>query len=398
MNTKSNRGLTLGSLLVIGGVVVAFIVALLSMRVYTVDGNEVGVRENWQGVAKEPVTPGTYFYFFGPTTGNTKVYTYPTSGRVFVMNDKVDKTEPFAEGRQADSLEINSLDNQKVRFHIIVTWRINPSHVIALHTNYRDNIEERLIRPEVVRSVGTRATVQQAIDLYSGPKLNQLRQEVETELKSLNGKLATSGIIVDSFIFEKPEFPNIEYVKAIEARQLAIIQESQAREQQKANLALAEAAKAKAMTEQNQELVKAETAKQRSILEQQALSEKAIIEAAANAKNLIVTQNAESEKVVIAAKAEAARNIAISEAQKQAELNRAVSIEAVGKATAESNKLLLSSYAVPGSDLYTRIQVAQSLATSFANVKGYLPQGVTYNVVSGDFNKGVNLLVGSDSK
>ncbi len=393
--TSTRGALSVGGLVAIIALFFIVITAFFAVKIRTVEGNEVGVLESYDGVSPEPLLPKTYFFI--PGFGKT-LYTYPTSGRVFVMNEKSAKEEMFAEGRRSDALEINSLDNQKVRFHLIVTWRIDPAHVVALHKSYRDNIEERLIRPEIVKSVGTRATVQQAIDLYSGPKLNQLRQDVETELKSANGKLSTSGIIVDSFVFEKPDFPNKAYVDAIEARQLAIITESQAREQQKANVALAEAAKAKALTEQNEELVKAETAKQRGILEQQAVSQKAIIAAEANAKNAITTQTAESEKVVLAAKAEAARNVAISEAQKQAEINRAVGIAEVGRATAESNKLLLSSYAVPGSDLYTRIQVAQSLAQSFGNVKGYLPQNVTYNTVAESFDKGVSLLVAPATK
>lgn len=387
------RGLSIPGLLALVVIVGVVIATLFVVKIRTVEGNEIGVLETWtEGVINEPLPPKTYVFFPG---WSKTVYTYPTSGRVFVMNEKSESNEPFAEGRRSDPLEINSLDNQKVRFHLIVTWRIDPLRVVALHKSYRDNIEERLIRPEVVRAVGTRATVEQAIDLYSGAKLNTLRKEVETELRDTAGKLAISGVIVDSFIIEKPDFPNVEYVKAIEARQLAIIMESQAREQQKANLALAEAAKAKALTGQNEEIVKAETAKKRAILEQQASSEKAIIEADANAKNAIVTQEAESRKVILAAEAEAKRNVAISEAQKQAEINRAIGIEAVGKATAEANRLLLSSYAVAGSDLYTRIQVAESLAASFSSVKGYLPQNVTYNTVAENFDKGVSLLVGT---
>lgn len=401
MNNTSNRihstrGMTVAGLISIVGLVAVLVIGFLVVGFSTVEGNEVGVKETWgDGVVAEPLTPKTYILIPAFTQ---KIYTYPTSGQVFVMNSKSSKDESFANGRRFDTLEVNSLDNQKVHFNLIVTWRINPTSVVQLHKNYRDNIEERLIRPEVVRSVGTRATLQNAIDLYSGEKLNTLRSEVEVELKSLTGKLGTSGVVVDSFVIEKPEFPNQDYVKAIEARQLAIITESQAKEQQKANLALAEAAKAKALTKQNEDVVAAETAAKKTVIDQQAASDKAVIEAAANAKNLIVTQNAESEKVVIAARAEAARNVAISEAQKQAEINRAAGIEAVGRAEAEAKKLLLSSYAVPGSDLYTRIQVATSLATSFAGVKGYLPQGVTYNTVASDFDKGVSLLVAPATK
>lgn len=390
-NMKNDRrGFTIGGLLAVFVIVGVIIAALLFIKIRTVEGNEIGVLETWdEGVSEKPLPPKTYVFFPG---FSKSVFTYTTSGQVFVMNDKDDHSEPFANGRRSDVLVVNSLDNQQVKFHITVTWRIDPAHVVALHKSYRDNIEERLIRPEVVNSVSTRATLQNAIDLYSGPKLNDLRTVVSEELRSQTGKLAQSGVIVDRFVIEKPKL-NPDYEKVIEQRQLAIATESQAREQQKANVAIAEAAKAAALKLQYEEVVKAETAKQRGILEQESTSQKAIIEASANAKNIIVTQNAESEKIVIAAKAEAARNIAISDAQKQAEINRAVGIEAVGKATAEANKLLLASYSVPGSDLYTRIQVAGSLAKSFEGVKGYLPQNVTYNTVAENFDKGVSLLV-----
>lgn len=389
--TYSQRGLAVSGVLVIVALVGLLVASLLLVKIRTVEGNEIGVLETWsEGVINEPLTPKTYWYMPG---FNKSVFTYTTSGRVFVMNDKDDAQEPFANGRRSDVLVVNSLDNQQVRFHITLTWRIDPAHVVSLHKNYRDNIEERLIRPEIVNEVGIRATVQNAIDLYSGPKLNALRELVNTELRNPNGKLAQSGVIVDRFVIEKPRL-NPDYEKVIESRQLAIAQESQAREQQKANLAIAEAAKAAALKGQYEAIVQAETSKQRGILEQEAISQKAVIEAAANAKNTIVTQNAESEKIVIAATAEAKRNVAISEAQKTAELNRAVAIEAVGKAQAEANKLLLGSYAVPGSELYTRIQVAGSLSKSFENVRGYLPQNVTYNTVAESFDKGVSLLVG----
>ena len=388
---RNNRGLTVAGLLALLVIIVVVVSALFLVKIRTVEGNEIGVLETWgDGVSPEPLTSKTYTFFPG---FNKSVYTYTTSGRVFVMNEKDDKSEPFAEGRRSDALVVNSLDNQRVSFHITLTWRIDPKSVVQLHKNYRDNIEERLIRPEVVNAVGIRATLQNAIDLYSGPKLNELREVVTKELRDPVGKLAQSGVIVDRFVIEKPKL-NPDYEKVIEMRQLAIATESQAREQKKANEALAEAARTAALKGQYEEVVKAETSKQRSILEQQAISEKASIEAAANAKNAIITQEAESQKIVLASQAEAKRNIAISEAQKQAELNRAIGIEAIGRSTAEANKLLLSSYAVPGSDLYTRIQVAASLASSFAGVKGYLPQNVTYNTVAENFDKGVSLLVG----
>jgi len=359
----------------------------------TVEGNEVGVRETWSGgVDSNSLSPRTYWY----NRWTEKIYTYPTSGQVFVMNSKPSGQDP-ATGRDADTLEVKSKDNQKVHFDLTVRWRIDPIHVVELHKNYRDQVEEKLLRSEVVRAVTQRATIQEAISLYSGEHQNSLRVEVERDLKNPDGELRGKGVFVDSFVIDKVDFPNKSYVDAIEARQLAIIQKTQAEEQQKANMAMAESDKAKAMSKQYQDLVIAETSRQSEILKQRAISEKAIIEAEANAKNAIITQEAESKKVILAARAEAERNIAISEAQKQAELNRAIGIEAVGKAQAEAQKMQLTAYSVPGSDLYTRIKVAESYAQANANVKFY-PANANFTTIASEFEKGLSIMVGSQQK
>lgn len=377
---QNNRGLTVAGLLVIVALVGLVALMLFGVNFRTVEGNEIGVKETWaEGVIDTPLTPKTYVLF---PAFNQKVYTYPTSGQVFVMNDKDDKAEPFAQGRHSDALLVTSLDNQKVSFHVTVTWRIDPKHVVNLHKNYRDNIEERLIRPEIVNAVAVRATLQTAIDLYSGPKLNALREAVTNELRSADGKLATSGVVVDRFVIEKPKL-NPEYEKVIEARQLAIAQESQAREQKKTNEAIAEAAKAAALKQQFEEVVKADTA-----------AKKAVIETKAEADNNVTRQQAVAQVLVINAKAEAEKQVALSEAAKQAEINRAVGIEAIGKAEAEAKKLGLSAFAVPGAESFVKVEVAKNLGIAFQNVKGYLPANVNYSTVGADFSKAVNVLVG----
>src|SRR5277367_4783230 len=234
MSTEGQRLSPVAKLLIVA---VAFaIVIFLGLSTFTtttVQGNQVGVRETWTGgVDPNPLPPKTYFY----NRWVTQIYTYETSGQVYAMNDK---DEPFASGRRVDPLIVNSRDNQQVVFHILVTWRIDPAHVVALHKNYRDNVDERLLRPAIVKAVSVRATLQDAIDLYSGEKLNQLRSDVEHDLKDPAGNLSTNGIVVDSFVIEKPTFMNKEYVDNIERRQVQIIIQSRAHEEQLANEALA---------------------------------------------------------------------------------------------------------------------------------------------------------------
>lgn len=352
----------------------------------TVAGNEVGVKEDWStGVQSDFLPPKTYV--INPFT--TTIFTYPTSGQVFVMNGN--PSEPFAEGRPVDPVTVNSLDNQQVEFDVVVTWRRDPGHVVELHKQYRDHIEERLIRPAVVNTLTTRATLLNAIDLYSGEKLNNLKLDVLADLRS---QLLPHGVVIDSFVVERPKFKNQAYTDQIEQRQVFLVAQSRAHEEQLANDANALAAKSLAQAEANKQIVQAEAQKQVQILQQQATAEMSITQTSANAKNAVTQQEAESQKIVLAAKAEADRQVAISEATKQAELNRAVGIRAVGEAQAEANKLLLASYAVPGADDFVKIQVAASLAQAYSGVKGFLPEHATYNVLADDYQKSVSLLMG----
>jgi regulator of protease activity HflC (stomatin/prohibitin superfamily) len=383
------KGLIAGSALVL----VAIVVLFSTYTIKTVHGNEVGVMETWEkGVLPDSLPPKTYFY----NKWTESIYTYQTSGQVYAMNDK---EEPFAEGRRVDPLVINSKDNQQVVFHIIVTWRIDPKYVVDLHKHYRNNIEERLLRPSIVKAMSVRGTLQDAIDLYSGPTLNQLRTDVEHDLRDA---LHPNGIEVDSFVIEKPTFLNKEYVDNIERRQVQIIVQSRAHEEQLANDALALAEKAKAQIDLNTRVVAAEAAKQVAIKEQEAKAQMAIVQTNADAQNTVTKQKAESEKIVIAAKAEADRLIAVSEGNRQSQINtangardaeiaRAVGIRAVGESTALANKLLLESYSVAGSDNYTRIQVADKFANAMSAVR-YYPPNATFNTIASDFSHGLSLL------
>lgn len=373
------------------GIAIAFMVLIMGFFCVwtwtTVHGNEVGVRETWGGGVDHTSLPArTYFINRWTET----VYPYPISGQVFVMNSK--PTVNIEEGRSVDTLEVKSLDNQKVHFDVTIRWHRDSTKVVQMHISYRDNVEERLLRPEVVKSMTINATIKNAIDLYSGEGRNTLRTKVEKELMNPEGALQVNGLVVDAFVIDDVNFPNKEYVDNIENRQLQIVKESRAKEEQKANQAIADAAKIAALKLQYETVVAAETAKKKAILEQEASSERAIIEAKADATNTVVKQKAQSEQIVLQAEADAKKQIAISESSKQAEINRAIGIEAVGKANAEAQKLLLSSYAVPGSDLYTKVKVAEQFATAMNTVRFY-PANATFNTIAENFDKGLSLLV-----
>jgi regulator of protease activity HflC (stomatin/prohibitin superfamily) len=384
------RGISTIGFIAIAAIIALLIGSVLIVKVRSVESNEVGIVQTWGGIEPETKGTGTYFLFPGYSK---QLFAYDTGIQTYVMNDKDDKQE-VAEGRKTDAYVVQSKDQQDMRISLRIQWRRLPDKIIALHKYAPNNVEERILRPVLQSVVKNHATILTALEAYSGAGLVELQADILAALRA-DAELS-KFIYIDGFVIEHIGL-NKEYTDQIVARQVAVQEKLKADEQTKASLAKAEKAKADAQADYEKTLVESRRDKEKEILAQQAISEKAIIAAAANAKNIIVTQNAESEKIVIAAKAEAERNIAISEAQQQADINRAVGIEAIGKANADANKSLLASYAVPGSDLFTRIQVAKSLSESFAGVKGYLPQNVTYNTVAENFNKGVSLLVGEPS-
>lgn len=385
---SSIRGtISVGGIIALVALVGLIVFGLFAVKMRSVEGNEVGIISTWDGLEATPKPTGTYFLIPG---WSKSLITQNIGVNTFVMNDKDDKEE-VAEGRKTDAYLVQSKDQQDMRISLRVQWRRRPDKVVDLYKYAPDHIEELILRPVLQSVVKNQATMLTALDAYSGDGLVKLQDDI---LKSLRTNEELSRYLsIDGFVIEHIGL-NKDYTDQIVARQVAVQERLKNIEQTKASEAKADKAKADAQADYEKTLVEARRDKEKDILAQEATSQKAIIAAAANAKNTVVTQEAASQQVVLAAKAEAERNVAISEAQKQAELNRAVAIEAVGKSTAEANRLLLSSYSVPGSDLYTRIQVASSLSASFQNVKGYLPQGVTYNTVAQDFDKGVSLLVG----
>lgn len=360
--------------LIIGGI----IATMLLFEITTVHGNEYGVKETWSdGVVSDPLPPKTYFLFPG---FSQKITPYDMGMQVWVMNDKADKEER-AEGRAVDSYLVQSKDQQDMRISLQVQWQRDPKHVVELHKVARDAVEERLIRPEVMRIVKDEATKRTALDAYSGEGLVTLQNDIERRLSDTQGELRQRGVHVTKFVIEHIGL-DAKYTEQIVARQVAIQAKLRADEETKTAIAQAEKAKADAQANYEKTLVEARRDKEQAILKSEAEKQQSVLAAEADA-----------QRVALGAKAEKDQNVLKAEGEKIAGELRAQAILALGKAEAESQKLRLSAYAVPGADAFVKIEVAKSLGTAFQNVKGYLPAGVTYNTVAKDFDAATTILV-----
>ncbi|MBP6507870.1 MAG: hypothetical protein KA257_09935 [Opitutaceae bacterium] len=368
------------TLVLAGVILVALIIAsIFIVDISTVEGNEIGVKETWDGgVETEPLQPKTYVLFPGFTQ---KVFKYDMSSQVFVMNDQANET--YGEGRRRDSYLVQSSEGQDMRISLNIRWRRDPAFVVDMHKTVRGNVEEKILRPELMRVVKDKATTRTALDAYSGEGLVKLQSDISTSLMSPDSDLRKRGVIVENFVIEHIGL-DPAYVEQIKARQVAVQERLRAIEETKAAEAKADRAKAEAQAAYEKAVVDAKRDKEVGILNAQKLAEQQVLDAQAAAK-----------RVEFAAEADKNRNVLAAQGEQEAALLRAQAIEALGKAEAEATRLKLSAYSAVGSEAFVRIEVAKSMSEAFQNIKGYLPQDMTVNLLSDSFLKAVEAVVGA---
>lgn len=348
---------------------VTLVTLVMAFDIVPIHGSEVGVKESWLGgVNSEPLTPRTYFVL--PWE---RITPYSTAVNVFVMNDKTPSQGEEGTGRDQDSYLVQSKDSQDMHLSIQTQWRIDPEHVVNMHkTVGPKGIEERLLRPTMLRVVKDEATLCDAIDAYSGQGLVELQQAIERDLNNPEGELRQKGIIVDSFVIEHIRL-DPDYVKEITARQIAMQREIRAKQEEKAAMAESLKAKAEARSAYEKAVVDAERDKAVQVLAAEANNEQEILKAEAEAKKVVLAANAEKESGEL----------------------KAAAMLAIGKAKAESEQLLFTAYSANGADTYARIQIAESMSKAFGNIKGYLPETMQVYTLGSSFTDAVdNVLKG----
>ena len=366
--------------LVIAGIVIAalLVVSVFIVDITTIEGNEMGVKETWDGgVEPDPLQPKTYVLFPGFTQ---KIFKYDMSSQVFVMNDAAMNT--YGEGRGRDSYLVQSSEGQDMRISLNVRWRRDPEYVVNLHKTVRENVEEKILRPELMRVVKDRATTRTALDAYSGEGLVLLQSDISSSLMSPEAELRKRGVIVENFVIEHIGL-DPSYVEQIKARQVAVQERLRAIEETRAAEAKADRAKAEAQAAYEKALVDAKRDKDVGVLSAEKLAEQQVLDATAAAR-----------RVELAALADKNRNVLAAEGEQEAALLRAQAIEALGKAEAEATRLKLSAYSAEGSEAFVRIEVSKSMSEAFKNISGYLPQDMTVNLLSDSFLRAVEAVVG----
>lgn len=353
-------GLIVLLILILGVAIIGF----ASMDITTVGGNELGVKETWSGGVDPTVyQPKTYFLTPG---WSQDMYTYDMSPKVLQM--------PF---------KVRCSDNQTLTMTLRYQWRYDPKQIINVHKTYKTHsgvrggdeiIEKRLINQVLISAVNTEATRKTAISAYSGEGFVELQEAIKSRLTQ-DAEL-TQYIITDNFAISEPTFEDHDYIGEINKRQVAQQRELRAKQEELAAIAEANRAKAEAQSDLNRRVVEAERDKQVQVLASEAAAAQQVNAATAAASQVTIAATAEKEAADLKAQA----------------------ITALGAAEAEATKLRLTAYSAPGSENFVRVEVAKQVAVAYGGIRGYLPEGMTTNLFTGNFMDSVRSLMGEPAR
>ena len=188
---------------------------------------------------------------------------------------------------RVQKLELNteafSKDIQTVSAKLAVNYRLRPESSFSVYKSYGTNFEQNIIVPathEALKSVSAQYTAEELISKRAESS-DKMRDE-------LDAKLTGMGITVTDFNIIDFDF-SIDFINAVEAKQVA------------------EQVKKKAATENETAIAQAEREKQVSIKQSEAEAEKVRIQAEANAEKVRIEAEAKANAVKLAAEAEAFR-------------------------------------------------------------------------------------------
>lgn len=237
-------------------------------------GHEAGILETCDGVSKDVLQPGTHFY--QPLC--REVYVYHVGTQLFTM--KGDGKAP-AEGQapvgDEACLKVKIKGGQEACLDIRTEYEIDRRHLPDLHKAVKDQYEQVILRPAVIRATKNRATVMTADAIYADETQVALEKHVEEELLK-DDDLRRNGIIIHSFIIEGVHL-DPKYEEEVKAK--AIAQQTRLKEIELAAAAqeTAKRTAAQAQAQVEQARANADAAKIGKVKEAEGQQEAAILEA-----------------------------------------------------------------------------------------------------------------------
>lgn len=161
------------------------------------------------GIRPEPLRSG--LHFIAPVLESEIIY--PISWQTYTMS-----SSPTDGNRQGnDSIRARTSDGQEVRIDSSIIFRIDPQRVVTLHTDWQSRYIEEYVRPVI------RGLLRSEVSQFQAREVNSsARSDLESSLEvRLREEFAVNGLQVDRFLLRDLTFTE-EYIRAIEAKQVAL--------------------------------------------------------------------------------------------------------------------------------------------------------------------------------
>lgn len=330
---KKENEFTLGKLIFAGiAILVTLFILTRFIAVIKLEGNQIGVVQDWSGVKEQVMLPGTHFYnnFFND------IYSYDIGTQKITFDQK--DQNPESEYPRI-LLDIGENGGQKAWIAMSVNYHVSADKIVTLHKQgIGKTYESVVLKREIIDVVNEIARPRNALSIYSGEGFVKFKNDIEDSLKT-NHVLKDRGLEVENIIIYKV-YLDPQYEQEIAGKQIAIQQKLRKVEE---TLAAQEEAK-------------------RIFAMSQAEVEKARQEAEAAKIREVTNAEAQAKKVILAAEAERDSNLA-----------RASGELAVGKARAEVKKLeSISLYEGEAGERRANVDIKRAQAETMKELTGHI--------------------------
>jgi len=402
----SSKAVKLLVLLVFMFLLVIF--ALISFRWVSVDGHERVVWQRVNGIDDQIGEPGMHFYFHWTTTPHR----YEISNDTFIIDDQTTaptnkfmnkKEHQFNEPdaapiiipvmmehlTEADKKAGKATGPTPVKVNVLMQYHLDPSKIIELHKTCTPAYRTTLIMPILVNTIISKTTILDARTVYQGEGRVKLQGLIEETLKA-DQQLKDKGVVIEQFVIRQIHLEDQDFAAKMTAEARAEQDRKTAEKQKIAYDATAEAERSKAMAEQNKRLVEADTCKGEEIKKAEADNRKKVLAADASMQQAVLAATGEAQKIKLEAQANMERQRLEGEGLKLRKIAEAEGVLALGKSTAEAQRLMLETFKGEGGLRYAEVEKAKALGTGIQKIY-YVPSTMSINAIAKDFMGAVTI-------
>jgi regulator of protease activity HflC (stomatin/prohibitin superfamily) len=209
------------SSLLVGTIVFAIVISIISAGIVFIEPNERGVVVSPyafrapNGYLESSLTPGLRWIVPGES-----VRLYSISRQTYTMSAATSEGQLTGD----DSIRARTKDGQEVFIDASVIFQIDPNKVINMHIDWQSRYQDELVRPTsrgIIRDVASQYGIEEIV--------SSQRSSLESTITSvLEEKFTENNLVLVDFVLRDIHFSE-EYAAAVEQKQIAEQQAQQAK-------------------------------------------------------------------------------------------------------------------------------------------------------------------------